>query len=55
MSEHEHHEEHIVGPKQYGMVLMDESLVRLVREGRITRQTACEHAENLKWVNAELA
>ena len=41
--------------KQHGMVLMDESLVRLAKEGRISRQLACEYAENLKYVKAELA
>jgi twitching motility protein PilT len=41
--------------KQHGMVLMDESLVRLAKEGQISRQMACDYAENLKYVKAELA
>ncbi len=41
--------------KQHGMVLMDESLIRLAKEGRITKQMALEYAENLRHVKAELA
>jgi Tfp pilus assembly pilus retraction ATPase PilT len=41
--------------KQHGMVLMDESLVRLAKEGRISKQMALDYAENLKYVRAELA
>jgi len=40
--------------KQYGMTLMEESLVRLAKEGRITRQTALDWAEDTKMVVREL-
>jgi twitching motility protein PilT len=40
--------------KQYGMSLMEESLVRLAKEGRITRETALDWAEDTKMVQREL-
>lgn len=40
--------------KQYGMTLMEESLVRLAKEGRITRETALDWAEDVKMVLREL-
>jgi twitching motility protein PilT len=40
--------------KQHGMVLMDESLIRLAREGRITRQMAVSRAEDVRHVRREL-
>ncbi len=41
--------------KQYGMQLMDESLVKLATEGRISREMAITHAENPRYVTKELA
>jgi twitching motility protein PilT len=40
--------------RHYGMVLMDESLVRLAKEGRITNEVAISRAENVKSVRLEL-
>jgi twitching motility protein PilT len=40
--------------KQYGMALMEESLVRLAKEGRITKETALAWAEDVKMVHREL-
>jgi twitching motility protein PilT len=40
--------------KQYGMALMEESLVRLAKEGRITKETALAWAEDVKMVQREL-
>jgi twitching motility protein PilT len=40
--------------KQYGMTLMEESLVRLAKEGRITKETALAWAEDVKMVHREL-
>lgn len=40
--------------KQYGMTLMEESLVRLAKEGRITKETALDWAEDTKMVQREL-
>jgi len=41
--------------KQYGMVLLEESLVRLVKEGRITEEDALSRAEDKKMVQRGLA
>jgi len=41
--------------KQYGMVLMEESLVRLAKEGKITKETALAWAEDVKMVQRGLA
>jgi len=41
--------------KQHGMVLMEESLVQLVKDGRITEQVALAHAEDVKMVQREFA
>jgi twitching motility protein PilT len=41
--------------KQYGMVLMEESLVRLAKEGRITKQAAIAWAEDVKFVQHALS
>ncbi len=41
--------------KQYGMVLMDESLIRLAKDGRISREVVLSRAEDLKMVQKELA
>jgi twitching motility protein PilT len=41
--------------KQYGMVLMDESLVRLAKAGRISKQTAMSRADDVKFVDRELS
>jgi twitching motility protein PilT len=41
--------------KQHGMVLMEESLVRLAREGRIRKEDAIAYAEDTKLVERELA
>jgi twitching motility protein PilT len=41
--------------KQYGMVLMDESLIRLAKEGRISKEVVMSRAEDLKMVQRELA
>jgi twitching motility protein PilT len=41
--------------KQHGMVLMDESLVRLAKEGRISKEVVMSRAEDLKMVQRELA
>jgi twitching motility protein PilT len=41
--------------KQYGMVLMEESLVRLAKDGRITKQTAVSWAEDVKFVQHALS
>lgn len=41
--------------KQYGMILMDESLIQLVRDGKIAKATALAHAGNVKLVQKELA
>jgi twitching motility protein PilT len=40
--------------KQYGMILMDESLIQLAREGRIQKETAVSRADNVKMVRAAL-
>jgi twitching motility protein PilT len=40
--------------KQHGMILMDESLVRLAKEGRITKETAISRADNVKFVRSGL-
>jgi twitching motility protein PilT len=40
--------------KQHGMVLMEESLVRLAKEGKITKETALAWAEDVKMVQREL-
>ena len=40
--------------KQYGMSLMEESLIRLAKEGRITKETALAWAEDVKMVQREL-
>jgi twitching motility protein PilT len=40
--------------KQYGMALMEESLIRLAKEGRITKETALAWAEDVKMVHREL-
>jgi twitching motility protein PilT len=40
--------------KQYGMVLMDESLIRLVKEGRVSKEMAISRAENVKQVRSAL-
>ena len=40
--------------KQYGMALMEESLIRLAKEGRITKETALAWAEDVKMVQREL-
>jgi Tfp pilus assembly pilus retraction ATPase PilT len=36
------------------MTLMEESLVRLAKEGRITKETALDWAEDIKMVQREL-
>jgi twitching motility protein PilT len=41
--------------KQHGMILMDESLIRLARDGRIRTEDALAHAEDLKLVEKALA
>jgi twitching motility protein PilT len=41
--------------KQYGMVLMDESLVALARDGQISKETAISRADDVRHVKAELA
>ncbi|TWT76593.1 Twitching mobility protein [Planctomycetes bacterium CA13] len=41
--------------KQHGMILMDDSLIRLAKEGRIAPEMAYEYAQNQKYVKAELA
>jgi twitching motility protein PilT len=41
--------------KQHGMVLMEESLVRLAKEGRIRKEDAIAYAEDTKLVERELA
>ncbi len=41
--------------KQHGMMLMDESLVKAAKEGRISREMAITHAENPRYVTKELA
>ncbi|TWU33361.1 type IV pilus twitching motility protein PilT [Novipirellula artificiosorum] len=41
--------------KQHGMILMDDSLIRLAKAGRITAEVAGEYAHNAKYVKAELA
>jgi twitching motility protein PilT len=41
--------------KQYGMTLMEESLIRLAKEGRITKETALAWAEDVKMVQRELS
>ena len=41
--------------KQYGMVLMDESLIHLAKEGRISKENAISRAENKKMVRSELS
>ncbi len=40
--------------KQYGMVLMEESLIRLAKEGKITKETALAWAEDVKMVQRGL-
>jgi twitching motility protein PilT len=40
--------------KQYGMILMDESLIRLAKEVRISNETALSRAEDAKMVRAAL-
>ena len=40
--------------KQYGMALMEESLIRLAKEGRITKETALAWAEDTKMIQREL-
>ncbi len=39
--------------KHHGMVLMEESLIRLAKEGRITKETALAWAEDVKMVQRE--
>jgi twitching motility protein PilT len=41
--------------KQHGMVLMEESLVRLAKEGRIRKEDAIAFAEDVKMVERDLA
>ena len=41
--------------KRQGMVLLDESLARLAKEGRIDRETAIAHSEDKKFLEKELA
>jgi len=41
--------------KKLGMVLMDESLINLAKDRRITKQDAIARAENVAWVEKELA
>jgi twitching motility protein PilT len=41
--------------KQYGMVLLEESLVRLAKEGRISEEDALSRAEDKKMVQRGLA
>jgi twitching motility protein PilT len=41
--------------KQHGMILMDESLIRLAKENRITKEDAISWADNVKMVRASLA
>ena len=41
--------------KQHGMILMEESLVRLAKEGRIRKEDAIAYAEDVKMVEKALA
>jgi twitching motility protein PilT len=41
--------------KQHGMILMDESLIRLAREGRIEKDVAISWADEVKTVRSALA
>jgi twitching motility protein PilT len=41
--------------KQHGMVLMEESLIRLVKEGRIRKEDAISFADDVKLVEKALA
>ena len=45
----------IASSSQEGMVTMDQSILELVRGGRVSRDTALRHASNPDWLEKRLS